>query len=399
MEEPAGFYPVALDTDAATGVVVVKSLDGAVTLYAECSGRQLARSTFGNPLHFPTEASIYGLAQYGWNEPAIVVDPRTHTAIVIVTHGQLALFDLATHRLRATIHVAKEVTTLALDSPRQRIVATSFATGAIYTVDLRTHAVSHLVRVGGHPSSIVLDQTSGRVFVGNYLRPGVDVLDDQSGREITRLAISANKLSLDPTHRYLYATVGPPTTGSLSVDRGPLAPTPPTKDRFAIAVVNIDTLRHVRTLHARWTGGLAQYPLIALLAADAHTGNTLVAVCDTGGFCVLDTFNEAGALIHSRLYQFNYRLAVPQDATGQVFLSYFAPGAVYDPQLPGGVHLLDEETGQVLQSLPTDFAGILAMSYNSQRHVLALTLGLWKILPGPPMYINDASALKFFYHV
>jgi DNA-binding beta-propeller fold protein YncE len=139
-------------------------------------------------------------------------DPARHLVFVAHAEKALGVIDARTYDVKAdlTLPGAAEGFQVAPDQPRLFLVMPSPSALAVIDVDKLEITATHPIKMAGGAHPVALDNANKRVFVGCRQEPMVVVMDAESGKEITGVAIpqDIDDLFYDAGRKRLYASCG-----------------------------------------------------------------------------------------------------------------------------------------------------------------------------------------------
>jgi len=172
-----GQRPFAVGVDEQAGrVFVSNSQDGTVSVLAATTGAVLRTVRVGGvPDHIAVLAR--------WNR-AYVLDagalPTDDPA-----RGSITILDATSGAVLHRTPLGKGARSLAIDAPLQRVFVVNVDSGSLSTVDASTGRALSIVAVGDQPGGVAVDERTQRVFVSGFIGQNGDgavrVVDGRSG--------------------------------------------------------------------------------------------------------------------------------------------------------------------------------------------------------------------------
>jgi DNA-binding beta-propeller fold protein YncE len=139
-------------------------------------------------------------------------DPKTKRAYVIHAPQSLAVLDAKTQQLLKDIRLPGDPESFQLEKGRPRIYLNTPSPAQVVVVDTDKKAVTAVYRLkrAGSNFPMALDEQHQRLFVGCRRPPLVDVLDTETGREVTSIEIpgDTDDVWYDAAAQRLYVSTG-----------------------------------------------------------------------------------------------------------------------------------------------------------------------------------------------
>jgi DNA-binding beta-propeller fold protein YncE len=138
-------------------------------------------------------------------------NPSTHLVYVEHAEQSLSVFDAKTYALKTTIKLPGRPQAFQLESKRPRLYLNALP-DQVVVIDTDKNVVLHSYPLKlakkGYP--LAIDETNHRLFIGCREEPVVLVMDSESGKPITTIAIppDIDDLFYDAKHKRLYASCG-----------------------------------------------------------------------------------------------------------------------------------------------------------------------------------------------
>jgi DNA-binding beta-propeller fold protein YncE len=168
-------------------------------------------------------------------------DPSTLRAYVIHAPQSLAVVDARSREIMKEISLPGDPESFQLERNRPRIYLNTPSPSQVVVIDTEKQAVAkaYPLKRGAANFPIALDETHHRLLVGCRTPPLLDVLDTETGAEVTSIAIpgDTDDVWYDPAQRRVYVSCG---EGYLAV----LSQTDP--DQYA-TIARVPTQRGART--------------------------------------------------------------------------------------------------------------------------------------------------------
>jgi DNA-binding beta-propeller fold protein YncE len=144
-------------------------------------------------------------------------DPRNHR-VYVAGEKDIAVIDGDGLGLVGTIKLPGSPEGFQIDSSEPRLYVNTTPPNRLAVVDTEKSEVVREYQLPGDKGleTLVLDNASGRIFVGLRATPMVVILDRNSGKEVARVAIpeGIDDMFFDAKHKCIYASCG---TGSIAV--------------------------------------------------------------------------------------------------------------------------------------------------------------------------------------
>ena len=139
-------------------------------------------------------------------------DPASHLTFVAHADKALGVIDARTYAVAPDIKLPGAAEGFQIESTRPRLYLNIPAPSQVLVIDTSKKEIvaTYPVKLagGGHP--LALDESNKRIFVGCRTEPMVVVLDSETGKEITSVAIpkDIDDLFYDAKRKKLYASCG-----------------------------------------------------------------------------------------------------------------------------------------------------------------------------------------------
>jgi DNA-binding beta-propeller fold protein YncE len=139
-------------------------------------------------------------------------DPKTHLVYVAHAEKALGVIDGRSLALKADIKLPGAAEGFQLETKRPRLYLNTPSPSLVVVIDTdkREIVTTYPVKLagGGHP--LALDEANRRIYVGCRMEPTLVVLDMETGKEVTGVAIpgGVDDLFLDAARKRLYASCG-----------------------------------------------------------------------------------------------------------------------------------------------------------------------------------------------
>jgi hypothetical protein len=147
-------------------------------------------------------------------------DPNTKRAYVIHAPQSLAVVDARTQQVVKDIRLPGDPESFQLEKGRPRIYLNTPSPAQVVVIDTDKQVVASVYRLkrGGSNFPMALDEGNHRLFVGCRRPPLLDVLDTETGREVTSIEIpgDTDDIWYDAGEKRLYVSTG---AGYLAVIR------------------------------------------------------------------------------------------------------------------------------------------------------------------------------------
>ncbi len=128
----------------------------------------------------------------GFTPRLVAVDERSGRVYVTSAGGDvLATLDARAGNLLGTLRLRRVLLALAVDPALHRLLLAN-ADNTVQAIDAGTGRVLFDVRVSGYPSTIDVDEQTGRVFVGDALHAQVSTLDARTGATLGRAQLASS---------------------------------------------------------------------------------------------------------------------------------------------------------------------------------------------------------------
>lgn len=139
-------------------------------------------------------------------------DPKTQRAYVIHAPQSLAVIDARTQKVMKEIRLPAAPESFQLEHNRPRIYLNTPSPAQVVVIDTEKQAVATVYRLkrGGANFPMALDERNHRLFVGCRRPPLLDVLDTETGREVTSIEIpgDTDDLWYDAGDKRIYVSTG-----------------------------------------------------------------------------------------------------------------------------------------------------------------------------------------------
>ncbi|MFL5330998.1 MAG: YncE family protein [Gemmataceae bacterium] len=137
-------------------------------------------------------------------------DPTTHQVFVAHAEASVGIIDAKNLTISADVRLPGNAEGLAVNAGRLFVGIPSPSNVVAIDVEKKTVVGTYPVKLasGGHP--VTVDAANHRVFMGCRQEPSIVVMDEQSGKEITSVAIppGVDDLYFDAKRKQLYASCG-----------------------------------------------------------------------------------------------------------------------------------------------------------------------------------------------
>jgi DNA-binding beta-propeller fold protein YncE len=136
-------------------------------------------------------------------------NPKTHLVYVAHAENALGVIDAKTFALKADIKLPAPAEAFQMETKRPLMYLNNPSPSQVVVIDTEKNEVVKTYPVkmagGGHP--LALDEANHRVFVGCRKEPMIVVMDTETGKEISGVAIpeDTDDLFLDAKRKRLYA--------------------------------------------------------------------------------------------------------------------------------------------------------------------------------------------------
>ncbi len=136
------------------------------------------------------------------------------TRLVYVAHGpkMLGVVDAKTYAVKAEIPLPDSAEGFEIETKRPRLYLSVPGTNQMVVIDTDKNTVvaAHPMKLAGAAHPLALDEAAHRVYIGCRKEPMVVVLDSETGKEISAVAIPSDvdDLFLDAKRKRLYASCG-----------------------------------------------------------------------------------------------------------------------------------------------------------------------------------------------
>lgn len=140
--------------------------------------------------------------------------------LLYVAHAEktLSVIDARTYEVKAAIKLPGRPEGFQLESKRPRLYLITAEPTRLVAIDTDKNEVRHSypVRSAEQAYPLAVDETHHRLFLGCREKPSIVVMDSETGKEITSIAIPGDidDLYYDAKHKRIYAACG---AGSLAV--------------------------------------------------------------------------------------------------------------------------------------------------------------------------------------
>jgi len=342
----SGPVAVSMTIDARAGRVVIINGDKSVSALDARTGRLLYTVPSGGASQQVVVNTRTGrIFVSNWGDFA--VSPRRPDVDVFKGGNTVTVIDTRTGRHVGTIHVNGNPSTMAVDERTGRVFVYSDGdsfpgyTKLVSTLNgmsgrlLRTVVVAHDPR-GRNPSqgagNIVVDEQSGRVFVSSAYADSVSMLDATSGRLLRTVGgTQPGPMAVDTHTRRVFVLNG----GGGGTPNG------------AVTILDSATGRVVgNTPVGRMSAGTPVTPVV-----DTRTRRVFVANNGSGTVSVLDA--HGGALLRTVTVGPHPFVMAVDGRSSRVFVtSLGAMDAAGHLTGPGSVSVLDARNGALLRTLP-----------------------------------------------
>ncbi len=455
-----GVQPINMQVDEQTGrAFVLNNGDSSVSVLDTRTGALLGTTPLKSPRSGPVAA-------------AMTVDPRAGRVVVMNQDKSVSVLDARTDRLVYTVPSGGASEQVVVNTRTGRIFVSNWGDFAvsprrpdvdmfkggntITVLDTRSGRHVGTIHVNGNPSTMAVNERTGRVFVysdgdgfpgytklvstldgasGRLLRAvavahdprgqhpsqgaGDIVVDEQSGRVFVSSPYAESVSMLDATSGRLLRAVGGTHPGPIAVDThpGPIAVDTHTRRVFVLnggsgtsnGTVSILDSATGRVLGSTPVGRLA---LPVTPVVDMRTGRVFVANDGggTGSVSVLDA--RSGALLRTvTVGPHPFAMAV-DGRSGRVFVtSLGAMDAAGYLTGPGSVSVLDARGGALLRTLPVgvepaviavdEHAGrafVVNVAGNSSTDAFALVRPVLPFAPRPATPCNNYGQVSVRCH-
>jgi DNA-binding beta-propeller fold protein YncE len=146
--------------------------------------------------------------------------PSTHTVYVGHAEKALSAIDARTYEVKAEMELPGRPEGFQLEARRPRLYMNSVDPTRLVLVDTDKNEVlsSYALTLADRAYPMALDEANHRIFLGCRNKPSVVVVDSESGKEVTSVAIpeDIDDLFFDAKNKRLYASCG---SGFLAVLR------------------------------------------------------------------------------------------------------------------------------------------------------------------------------------
>jgi DNA-binding beta-propeller fold protein YncE len=139
-------------------------------------------------------------------------DPASHLTFVAHAEKALGVIDAQSYAIAADVKLPGSAEGFQIETGRPRLYLNIPSPSQVLVIDTGKKEIVATYPVksasGGHP--LVIDEANKRIFVGCRTEPMVVVLDSESGKEITTVAIpkEIDDLHYDAKRKKLYASCG-----------------------------------------------------------------------------------------------------------------------------------------------------------------------------------------------
>lgn len=177
----------------------------------------------GSVLIFDQTGMLVNAVEVGPWPKMLIIHPPTQRAFATcygfdissdrTTSDTLYMMELSTGSLLTTI--AAGFDPIAASITQQYLFVASFARrGTVAIIDTQTGTILQEVPVGDTPSSIGIDEQSGRVFVTNSMSHSISIINPLEGDMVATISVNMNPISIlvDAHHRQLFI-IGDDITG------------------------------------------------------------------------------------------------------------------------------------------------------------------------------------------
>jgi DNA-binding beta-propeller fold protein YncE len=136
-----------------------------------------------------------------------------HTGLIYVEHAEqtLSAFDAKTYERKATMKLPGRPQAFQLESKRPRLYLNALPDHLV-VIDTDKNAVigTHPLMLAKRGYPLTIDETNHRIFIGCREKAVVLVMDSESGKPVTTVAIpeDIDDLFYDAKHKRLYASCG-----------------------------------------------------------------------------------------------------------------------------------------------------------------------------------------------
>jgi DNA-binding beta-propeller fold protein YncE len=139
-------------------------------------------------------------------------DPKTQRAYVIHAPQSLAVVDARTKQVLHDIRLPGDPESFQLEKGRPRIYLNTPSPAQVVVIDTDRKVVTSVYRLkrGGSNFPMALDEAHHRLFVGCRRPPLLDVLDTETGREVTSIEIpgDTDDVWYDASDKRIYVSTG-----------------------------------------------------------------------------------------------------------------------------------------------------------------------------------------------
>jgi DNA-binding beta-propeller fold protein YncE len=139
---------------------------------------------------------------------------QPRTGRIYVGHGEKALsvIDASTYEVKGTVRLPGQPEGFQLENERPRLYLNTVNPTRLVVIDTDKNEVlhSHTLAMADRAYPLAMDEINRRLFLGCRNKPTVVVLDSESGKEVTSVAIpeDIDDLFFDAKNKRLYASCG-----------------------------------------------------------------------------------------------------------------------------------------------------------------------------------------------
>jgi DNA-binding beta-propeller fold protein YncE len=139
-------------------------------------------------------------------------DPATHLTFVAHDEKALGVIDAKTYALLPDIKLPGTAEGFQIESKRPRLYLNIPSPSQVLVIDTQKKEIvsTFPVKLASNAHPLALDEANKRIFIGCRTEPMVVVLDSETGKEITSVAIpkDVDDLYYDAKRKKLYASCG-----------------------------------------------------------------------------------------------------------------------------------------------------------------------------------------------
>ncbi len=222
---------------------------------------------------------------------AVAVDPRTGCAFVTGSGNTVSILDGRGAALVRTVTVGQNPGPVVVDASSGRVFVVNSGADSVSMLDARTGTVLRTVPVGAFPVALAVDGRTGRVFVVNQGGGGsVSTLDTTTGTVVATTPVGGAPLAVAIDARTGRVFVTGTATGTATGAAGGAPHLSPFLDRLIVDVAGV--WRHLRHQDTGHVSVLDAHSGALLYTAAVGQGPSAVAVSERTDQAFIANFNS-----------------------------------------------------------------------------------------------------------